>query len=382
MLYRLDMPSLSIVMPSMNEEETIRICIEKSQSIFKKYSIEGEIIVVDNSSDRTAEIAASMGAKVIGPIKGYGNAYLKGLAEAKGDYIAIADADNTYDLLELDKFLDPLIAGEADFIMGTRLKGNIKKGAMPWLHQYIGNPFLTAMLNFLFKTKISDAHCGMRAFTKEALEKMDLKTHGMELASEMIIEAAKCGLRIKEVPITYYSRRAPSKLRSFHDGWRHIRFMMLYRPLPFLFLPGAVVFVLGILLTGSLLLSGDAAENRLHSFILGCMLLVLGVQILSTGGYMKTYGLVRGTYPKNKGNTAKWLNYHSLEKELLAGSLILIAGLLLGLKVVYTWISSGYGSLSEVKNAAISMVFAFIGLQMIFSAIVLSVMLLEMDTDW
>ncbi|WP_292388460.1 glycosyltransferase family 2 protein [Methanosarcina sp. UBA5] len=376
------MPSLSIVMPSMNEEETIRICIEKAQSIFKKYSIEGEIIVADNSSDRTAEIAASMGAKVIGPIKGYGNAYLKGLAEAKGDYIAIADADNTYDLLELDKFLDPLMAGEADFIMGTRLKGNIKKGAMPWLHQYIGNPFLTAVLNFLFKTKISDAHCGMRAFTKEALGKMDLKTHGMELASEMIIEAAKCGLKIKEVPITYYSRRAPSKLRSFQDGWRHMRFMMLYRPLPFLFLPGAVVFVLGALITGSLLLTGDVAENRLHSFILGCMLLILGGQTLSTGSYLKTYGLIRGMYPNNKENTTKWLNYHSLEKELFAGSIILIAGLLLGLRVVSTWVSSGYGSLSEVKSAVISMVLAFIGLQMIFSAIVLSVMLLEVDTDW
>lgn len=381
MLYKLDMPSLSIVMPSMNEEETIRICIEKAQFIFKKYGLEGEIIIADNSSDRTAEIASSMGAKVIGPIKGYGNAYLKGLAEAKGDYIAIADADNTYDLLELDKFFDPLMAGEADFIMGSRLKGNIKKGAMPWLHQYIGNPFLTAMLNFLFKTKISDAHCGMRAFTKEALEKMNLKTHGMELASEMVIEAAKCGLRIKEVPITYYSRKAPSKLRSFQDGWRHIRFMMLYRPLPFLLLPGALVFVLGALVICSLLFSGDEAQSRLHSFILGCMLLIIGGQTLSTGGYMKMYSLVRGG-PKSKDITSKWLNYHSLEKELLAGSIILVVGLLLGLKVIYTWISSGYGSLSEVKGAAISMVFSFIGLQMIFSAIVLSVMLLEVDTDW
>jgi glycosyltransferase involved in cell wall biosynthesis len=382
MLYKLDMPSLSIVMPSMNEEETIRICIEKAQSIFKKYGLEGEIIIADNSSDRTAEIASLMGAKVIGPIKGYGNAYLKGLAEAKGDYIAIADADNTYDLLELDKFFDPLMAGEADFIMGTRLKGDIKKGAMPWLHQYIGNPFLTAMLNFLFKTKISDAHCGMRAFTKEALEKMNLKTHGMELASEMVIEAAKCGLRIKEVPITYYSRKAPSKLRSFHDGWRHIRFMMLYRPLPFLLLPGAIVFVLGILVICSLLFSGEGAQNRLHSFILGCMLLIMGGQTLSTGSYMKMYSLVRGEHPKSKNINSKWLNYHSLEKELLAGSIILGVGILLGLRVIYTWISSGYGSLSEVKGAAISMVFSFIGLQMIYSAIVLSVMLLEVDTDW
>jgi glycosyltransferase involved in cell wall biosynthesis len=381
MLYRLNMPSLSIVMPSMNEEETIRICIEKAQSVLKKYGIEGEIIIADNSSDRTPEIAASMGAKVIGPIKGYGNAYLKGLAEAKGDYIAIADADNTYDLLELDKFLDLLMAGEADFVMGTRIKGNIKKGAMPWLHHYIGNPILTGMLNFLFKTKISDAHCGMRAFTKEALEKMHLKTHGMELASEMIIEAAKSELRIKEVPITYYSRKAPSKLRSFHDGWRHVRFMMLYQPVPFLYLPGAFVFILGFLITTSLLLTESAAYNRLHSFILGSMLLIVGGQTFATGAYMKTYGIIHGMY-RDSSTGKKLLSYHSLEKELLGGSLILAFSLILGIKVAYTWISSGYGSLKEVESAVISMVLAAIGLQLIFSAVFISVMLLEVDTDW
>jgi glycosyltransferase involved in cell wall biosynthesis len=381
MLYKVGMPSLSIVMPSMNEEETIRICIEKAQSIIEKYGIEGEIIIADNSSDRTPEIAVSMGAKVIGPIKGYGNAYLKGLAEAKGDYIAIADADNTYDLLELDKFLDPLTSGEADFVMGTRIKGNIKKGAMPWLHQHIGNPLLTGMLNFLFKTEISDAHCGMRAFTKEALNKMSLKTHGMELASEMVIEAAKCGLRIKEVPISYYSRRAPSKLRSFHDGWRHVRFMMLYQPVPFLYLPGAFVFILGFLITASLLLTESAAYDRLHSFVLGSMLLIIGGQTLATGVYMKTYGLIHGMY-RNGTTSKKLLSYHSLERELFGGSLILGFGLVLGLKVAYTWISSGYGSLKEIESAVISMVLAAIGLQLIFSAIFVSVMLLEVDTDW
>ena len=380
MLYKLFMPSLSIVMPSMNEEETIQICIEKAQSIIKKYGIEGEIIISDNSSDRTPEIAASMGAKVIGPIKGYGNAYLKGLAEAKGDYIVISDADDTYDLLELEKFLNPLMSGEADFVIGTRIKGHIKKGAMPWLHQYIGNPLLTGMLNFLFKTDISDAHCGIRAFTKEALEKMNLKTHGMELASEMVIEAARSGLRIKEVPITYYSRIAPSKLRSFHDGWRHVRFMMLYQPVPFLYLPGAFVFILGLLITTSLLFTESAAYNRLHSFILGSMLLIIGGQILATGVYMKTYGLIHGIY-RNNSLGKVLLNYHSLERELFAGSCILGLGVILGLRVAYTWISSGYGSLKEIESAVISMVLAAVGLQLMFSAIFVSVMLLEVDTD-
>src|ERR1035437_4312855 len=380
MLYKLNMPSLSFVMPSMDEEETIRICIEKAQHILKKYNLDGEIIVADNSSDRTAEIAVAMGAKVIGPIKGYGNAYLKGLALAKGNYIAISDADNTYDLLELDKFLDPLMAGDADFVIGTRIKGDIKKKAMPWLHQYIGNPLLTEMLNFLFKTKISDAHCGMRAFTKEAIEKMNLKTHGMELASEMVIEAAKCGLKIKEVPITYYARRAPSKLNSFKDRWRHVRFMMLYRPVPFLYLPGAFVFILGFLITSSLLFTESAAYNRSHSFILGSMLLIIGGQTLATGGYMKTYGLIHGMYQVDK-KSKKFLNYHSLEKELFVGSIILGIGIILGLKVAYTWIISGFGSLKEVESAVISMVLAAIGLQLIFSAIFISVMLLEVDAD-
>jgi glycosyltransferase involved in cell wall biosynthesis len=376
------MSSLSIVMPSMDEEETIKICIEKGHEIFKKYDIEGEVILADNSSDRTAEIAASMGAKVIGPVKGYGNAYLKGLAQAKGDYIAIADADNTYDLLELSKFLDPLMKGEADFVIGSRLKGNIKKGSMPWLHQHIGNPLLTAMLNLLFNTNISDAHCGMRAFTKEALEKMNLKSRGMELASEMVIEASKSGLRIMEVPITYHPRRTPSKLRSFQDGWRHVRFMMLYRPIPFLYLPGAFVFILGFLITSTLLLTGNAVVNRLHSLILGSMLLIIGGQILATGGYMKTYGLIHGIYQNNNSSSKKWLSYHSLEKELLGGSLILGSGFILGLKVTYHWIISGYGSLAEVESAVVSMVLAAVGLQLIFSAIFVSVMLLETDTDW
>jgi hypothetical protein len=209
---------------------------------------------------------------------------------------------------------------------------------------------------------------------------MNLKTHGMELASEMVIEAAKCGLRIKEVPITYYSRRAPSKLNSFKDGWRHVRFMMLYRPVPFLYLPGAFVFILGFLIIFSLLFTESAAYNRSHSFILGSMLLIIGGQTLATGGYMKTYGLIHGMYQVDK-KSKKLLSYHSLEKELFVGSIILGLGLILGLKVAYTWIISGFGSLKEVESAVISMVLAAIGLQLIFSAIFISVMLLEVDTD-
>ena len=375
------MSTISIVMPSMNEEKTIRICIEKSLAVIDNYKFKGEIIVVDNSTDRTAEIAESMSAIVIKEVKGYGNAYIAGLSRSEGDYIAIMDADNTYDILELPKFFDLLISGDADFVIGSRLKGNIKKGAMPLLHQYIGNPLLTLVLNLLFKTRISDAHCGMRAFTKDALNKMNIKTRGMEMASEMVIEAVDKGLRIKEVPIAYYVRDAPSKLRSFQDGWRHLRFMMLYRPIPFLFVPGAFVFLLGMFLTATIMLRGDVVENRLHSLILGSMLLVIGSQILTTGVYMKVYGFVHGMYKREEKWVKKFLDYHSLEKELVAGGFVVTIGLFLGASVVSTWIKSGYGSISEIEFAIMAMVFGAIGLQMIFMSIFLSVLMLDIDTE-
>lgn len=313
------MAVVSIVMPSMNEESTIRTCILKAMSFFESKGLEGEIIVVDNSTDRTAEIARSMGAVVIPSVRGYGNAYLKGLARTTGEYIAIADADNTYDLNELPKFFDILMQGEADFVIGSRLKGKIKKGAMPWLHQYIGNPLLTWMLNALFGTTISDAHCGMRAFTREALEKMSLKSHGMELASEMVIEAADKGLRIKEVPISYDVRDSPSKLRSLHDGWRHIRFMMLYRPVSFLLVPGTLFFLVGAALLFTLPRMGNVAETRLHSFILASMLTVIGSQLFATGLYLGAYGHINGLYVKENSFIKKIMDYHSLEVELFAG---------------------------------------------------------------
>ncbi|ODV50002.1 glycosyltransferase involved in cell wall biosynthesis [Methanohalophilus euhalobius] len=375
------MPKLSVVMPSMNEEKTIGICITKAKKVFEKCNLEGEIIVVDNSSDMTPEIAASMGARVISGKEGYGNAYMAGLSSTTGDYIAIADSDNTYDLEELTGFMKYLINGEADFVIGSRLRGNIQKGAMPWLHQYIGNPLLTRMLNLLFKTDISDAHCGMRAFTREALDKMKLKTHGMEFASEMVIEASYNDLRIKEVPISYHVRYAPSKLRSLQDGWRHVRFMMLYQPLKFMFVPGFLVFLVGFLLTALSLLQGNVVETRLHSFILGGMLLIVGGQILATGSYMKAYGLIHGIYHKKNDVFRKMLSYHSLEKELFIGSGLLILSFILGLWIVYTWASTGYGSLSEVEIAIVVMVLAALGLQMIFGSIFLSVMLLGTDID-
>ena len=369
--------SVSVVMPSLNEEKTIGICIEKTFAAFKSMGINGEVIVVDNSTDKTPEIARALGANVItSSRRGYGNAYLEGLAVAKGECVVIADADNTYDFSEMPRFLEPLLKGEAEFVIGTRLKGEIKKGAMPWLHRHVGNPLLTKVLRFLFKINISDAHCGMRAFTREAYKKMDLRTGGMEFASEMVIEAAKKKLKIKEVPITYYPRLSPSKLHSFSDGWRHLRFMMLYKPIPFLFFPGVEVFLLGLLLTLAILLRGNVETSHLHSLIFGSILTIIGFQTLAAGIFMKAYAMVHGLCDR-EGFTKKLLEYHSLEKELVFGGGLLVAGVILGLKVLLTWINVGFGSLSEIGNAAIAMMLAALGIQVIFMAIFLSMLLLK-----
>ena len=370
------MPEVSVVMPSLNEEGTIGGCIEKIKKVFNENHIDGEIIVADNSTDKTPEIAKSLGAIVITPEKkGYGNAYLAALSYAKGDFTVIADPDGTYDLSEVPNFLAPLIKGDADLVIGNRFGGNILKDAMPWHHRYIGNPILTKILNWLFKIEISDAHCGMRAFTKEAYEKLNLRTGGMEFASEMIIEAARKNLRIKEVPITYYPRIASSKLHSFSDGWRHLRFMMLYKPIPFLFVPGLLVFLLGVLLSLMILLQGDVETSHMHSLIFGSIFVIIGFQTIASGIYMKAYAAVHGLCEK-EGFIKKLLDYHSLEKELILGAVLLLGGLGLGIKVLHTWINAGFGSLSEIEDAVIAMLLAAIGIQTIFTAIFLSVLLL------
>jgi glycosyltransferase involved in cell wall biosynthesis len=221
-------PEVSIVMPCLNEEKTIGICIKKAKQAIRELKLDAEVIVSDNdSSDKSVEIAESLGARVVHQsLRGYGNAYKKGFAQAKGKYILMGDSDNTYDFTDISRFIEPL-KKDYDMVMGTRLKGKIMPGAMPWLHQYIGNPFLTGLIRLLFKSHISDAHCGMRSFTKGAYEKMHLKTAGMEFASEIVINAIKARLRIKEIPITLYANRERiPHLNSLNDGWRHIKFIL------------------------------------------------------------------------------------------------------------------------------------------------------------
>ncbi len=370
-------PLVSIIIPCKDEEKTIGIVIGKAVSTLKQEGLDGEIIVSDNSTDNSGDIAQKLGAKIVTPKKnGYGSAYLEGIRHARGTYFILADADDTYDLREMPKFLKPLLAGEADFVMGSRFKGEIRKNSMPWLHRYIGNPLFTRLLNLLFKTNISDSHCGMRAITREAYERLDLKSEGMEFASEMVIEAARKKLRITEAPITYYPRLTPSKLHSWGDGWRHLRFMMLYNPTPFFYVPGLLLFLLGAFMTLALAMRGNVETTSLHSFILGSMFAIIGTQMIATGSYMKVYGIIHNKIERT-GITAKILDYHSLESGLVIGMLLFLAGIVLGSNIIFKWVSSGYGSLSEVGNAVISVVLAALGIQVIFSTLIISIFMLE-----
>ncbi|MDF0593760.1 glycosyltransferase family 2 protein [Methanotrichaceae archaeon M04Ac] len=373
------MSLVSLVIPAMDEEEAIGECISRAMDVFDAMGIEGEVIVADSSSDSTPKVALSLGAVVVKPEKlGYGNAYLAGFARARGEYIVMMDGDLTYDPREMDEFIKLLERGEADLVMGTRLKGTIEEGAMPALHRYVGNPLLTRILNLLFGAGISDAHCGMRAMTRGALDGLHLRAGGMEFASEMVIEASRKKLRIREVPITYSPRKGASKLRSFSDGWRHLRFMMLYRPGPFLLFPGSVALVIGLALTLFVLIQEPSRELRMHSLILGSMLLLIGYQTLLSGIYIAAFGKAYGV--GGEGRLAKSLtSYHSLERELIVGTVLLSAGVILGLKVILTWMEAGYGSLQEMQESVMAMVLTIMGIQTAFSAIFISLLLLNSD---
>ena len=367
---------VSVILPALDEERTIGECITKIQKVFHDNTINGEIIVADSSSDRTGTIAKSLGTQVIRPEKsGYGNAYLAAFKHARGRYIVMGDADNTYDFLEIPKLLAPLKNG-ADFVIGSRFKGTIHKGSMDRLHRYIGNPVLTLMLNFIFHTNYSDTHSGFRAITRDALDRLPLTTGGMEFASEMLVMASKERLRIEEVPISYYPRLTPSKLHSFADGWRHIRFVLLMKPLPFIAVPGLLFSLVGLLLMAFFYLQGDIESSHLHMFILGAILVIGGIQVVLSGFLMKTYSVIHG-YEKKQGFIELMMKYHSLEIFLVLGFFSIFAGLVLGFNIFLHWVSTDFGFLSEISTAILSLVFIVSGIQVFLFAVFQSMMLLN-----
>ena len=367
---------VSVILPALDEELTISECIRKIRQVFLDNGISGEVIVADSSTDRTAEIARSLGAQVL-PVatRGYGNAYLAGFGAAHGRYLVMGDSDNTYDFSELNKLLTPLRNG-VDLVIGSRFLGTIHENSMTPLHRYLGNPSLTVLLNFIFHTHFTDTHSGFRAITREAYDRLHMRTGGMEFASEMLVMASKENLRIEEVPINYYPRIAPSKLHSFGDGWRHIRFVLLMKPLPFIAIPGILFAVVGFLLMTFFYFQGNIEASHLHTFILGAIMMIGGLQVVLTALLMKTYSVIHG-YENKSGIIELFMRYHNLEKFLLSGAVLIFFGIIMGLNIIIQWISGNFGFLFQISTAIISLVLITTGLQIFLFTVFQSMMILN-----
>jgi glycosyltransferase involved in cell wall biosynthesis len=370
-----DALEVSVVMPCLNEARTVGRCVDKAQSSLDALGVRGEVVVADNgSSDGSQEIAREHGARVVAVSrKGYGSALQAGIAAACGRYIIMGDADDSYDFSRLEPFVEQLRQG-FDLVMGNRFKGGIRPGAMPWLHRYIGNPLLTGLLNLLFRTGISDAHCGMRAVRRDVLPRLDLRTTGMEFASEMVIRAAKEKLRIAEFPIEYHPRGGESKLASFRDGWRHLRFLLVHSPNHLFILPGALLAGLGALIV-ALVGAGLELFGRawgLHAIIGGALLMIVGTQVLALGLCAHAYG----TY--FMGERDPWFDRmrkrFRLEHGLLLGGAFVLVGVVMGAIILTTWISNGFGSLSQERLAVIAASLLIVGIQIFFSSFLLSIL--------
>jgi glycosyltransferase involved in cell wall biosynthesis len=365
---------LSIVIPCLNEAETIGQCVTAACRALEHGGIDGEVIVVDNDSDDgSGLLAQAAGARVIfEPRRGYGRAYLTGLDAACGEFILMADADLTYDFGEASRFLEQLRAG-ADVVVGNRMD-NIHPGAMPWHHRYIGNPLLSGLLNVLFKTGVDDAHCGMRAVRRAALARLDLRTTGMEFASEMVIRAAKEGLDIRQFAIEYYRRGGESKLSSFRDGWRHLRFLLVHSPRHLFVVPGALMAALGAVIQLIVVahLGFFGREWDIHALIGGSLLSIVGTQVVGLG----VCALAYATY--FMGEHDRWFDrmrarYH-LEHGLALGGGITILGAAIGAWIVVGWMSGGFGALAEDNLAVLAATLVIVGVQIFFSSFLLSIL--------
>ncbi len=356
---------VSVILPSRNEEKTIGICIEKINRALKGKSY--EIIVSDSSSDRSAEIAKSYkNVKVIKHnLYGYGNAILQGIEEAEGDYIIIGDADDTYDFSEIPKFVSELDKGY-DFVIGKRSR--IEKGAMPFSHRYIGTPLFNFLISWFFGKKVSDINSGFRGIRREKLQELNLKTTGMELASEMIVKAAKKGLKIKEIPISYSKRKGESKLRALNDGWKHLRFIFLYSPNYIFLWTGLILLILGFLimsliLTGKLVLFG--IHFKTHPLFIGAALVILGYQLILTGISARIYA--HNHLGEKDDYLERLYHYFTLEKGIFAGLSLIFFGFLIYLYVLIKWLAAGFGELDTINISIFALTFIVLGLQTIFS---------------
>ena len=371
---------VSVIIPCLDEANSLAFCVDKAVAAFRASGLSGEVIVADNgSTDGSIQVAEEHGARVVRVVeRGYGSALRAGIAAARGPYLIMGDADDSYDFSQVPRFAEMLRQGY-DVVMGNRFRGEIKPRAMPWHHKYIGNPGLTALLNLFFHAGIGDSHCGMRGFTRAIYDRMDLRSTGMEFASEFVIKAAQLGARITEIPITLWpdKRGRPPHLRSFRDGWRHLRFMLLYAPNWLFLLPGAAFFVAGLFLVFWLLPGPRQISPRItldiHTMIFGVMFTLLGVQIFSIGSFAKVFSYAE-RFDRNPVSLKRALKRVKLEMGLLAGAALFLAGLAGCAWVTWRWAASGFGPLHEVRQVLFWSMWLFIGVQIIFASFFLSML--------
>ena len=382
---RTDGVEVTVVIPCLDEAQSIAVCVEKAVRAMKDHGIAGEVIVADNgSTDGSQQLAERAGARVVlAERRGYGNALQAGIRAAAGDFIVMGDADDSYDFSELPRFVEKWKEGY-EVVMGNRFAGEIRPGAMPWLHRYVGNPLLSGILNVLFRSGINDAHCGMRGFTKSVYERMDLRTTGMEFASEFVIKAARLRASMVEIPITLWPDRRgrPPHLRSVPDGWRHLRFMLLYSPSWLFLVPGGALLILGLALVAWLTPGprpvGDVVFD-VHTLFFGMVFALLGVQILSVGLFARVFSYSE-RFAREGRSFERALRSVSLEQGLLVGALLFIAGLAGEAYVLWQWRSEGFGPFDGLRPVIFWSLPLFIGLQTIFSSFFLSMLGISRDT--
>lgn len=373
---------LTVLMPCLNEAETLATCITKAQKSIIKLQIPGEVLIADNgSTDGSQRIAKEHGARVVDiPEKGYGSALIGGIHAARGKYIIMGDADDSYDFLSLRPFVEKLEEGY-ELVMGNRFKGGIAKGAMPPLHRYLGNPVLSGIGRILYRSNIGDFHCGLRGFRKESIESLHLITTGMEFASEMVVKSTINHLRITEVPTTLSPdgrNRAPH-LRSWHDGWRHLKFLLIYCPKWLFLYPGIFLTILGLAILCTLSVGPIHIHDitlDIHTMLYGAMFTILGVQIIATALFTQTYATNSGMMPA-ENNKSKILSKFTLEKGLITGFIMTVLGIIGSILAVREWGTHAFGPLipSQTMRLTIpSVTLLILGLQFIFSSFFLHIL--------
>lgn len=377
---------LSIVMPCLNEAETVGICVRKALQFLEQSGVKGEVIVADNgSTDGSVEIATRAGARVVNvPAKGYGNALMGGIRAARGRYIIMGDSDDSYDFLHLEPFLEKLREGY-DLVMGNRFLGGIAPGAMPFLHRWLGNPVLSAIGRFFFGSPCRDFHCGLRGFSKSAAERMQLQTPGMEFASEMVVKASLLGMRVAEVPTTLSKagRSRPPHLRSWRDGWRHLRFLLLFSPKWLFLVPGLSLMGIGGILGTALTLSpirvvGVTLDT--NTLLVCAMCFLVGFQVVCFGLFARALASREGLLPPSPG-LERFMSGTSLEAGLLAGLFIFLGGFFLLALAFYVWEEHQFGDLSYPRSLRLvipAVTLLMWGVQIMFSSFFLSLLRLKL----